>query len=188
MSESNRRHWDERYSELGMAPVDAEDSNPAPPIFAHVEHLFPSEGLALEVACGRGRGVAWMARRGLEVWAVDVSPVAIDLTRRLVQAYGVGDRCHLMVHDLDAGLPDTPPVDLLLCYLFRDERLDEALMDRLAPGGVLAVATLSEVDAGPGRFRARPGELREAFGSLEILDAGEAHGTAWLVARRSGSI
>lgn len=89
-----------------------------------------------------------------------------------------------MVHDLDAGLPDTPAMDLVLCYLFRDERLDRPLMELLRPGGVLAVTSLSEVGAGPGRFRARPGELREAFGSLEITDEGEADGTAWIVARR----
>lgn len=186
MSEADRRHWDERYAEAGMAPLEEGDSNPPPPVFAHVEHLFPTEGRALEIACGRGRGVAWLARRGLEVWGVDASPVGIDLARRLVEAYGVADRCHLAVHDLDGGMPEGPPADLVLCYLFRDERLDEALMDRLAPGGVLAVAVLSEVGAGPGRFRARPGELRDAFGRLEILEEGEGEGMAWLLARRPG--
>ncbi|MFP3915524.1 MAG: class I SAM-dependent methyltransferase [Actinomycetota bacterium] len=184
MSEADRRRWDERYRELGMAPVDRADSNPGPPVFAHVEHLLPRAGRALEIACGRGQGVAWLARRGMEVWAVDVSGEAIELTRRLVEAYGVASRCHLQVWDLDGGLPDTPEMDLILCYLFRDPRLDRALTDRLAPGGVLAIATLSEVGAGPGRFRARPGELEEAFGHLEIMEAGEADGTAWAVARR----
>lgn len=186
MSEADRRHWDERYAELGMAPVDADDANLPPPVFAHVEHLFPTEGRALEIACGRGRGVVWLARRGLEVWGVDVSPVGIDLARRLAEAYGVAGRCHLAVHDLDRGLPGGPPADLVLCYLFRDERLDEALMGRLAPGGVLAVAVLSEVGVGPGRFRARPGELADAFSRLEILEDGEREGMAWLVARRPG--
>lgn len=184
MSEADRLRWDERYRELGMASLEEAGSNPPPPIFSGVEHLFPGEGRALEVACGRGRGVAWLARRGLEVWAVDVSPVAIDLTRRLVEAYGVEDRCHLAVHDLDQGLPDTPPMDLVLCYLFRDPRLDPDMMERLEPGGVLAVATLSEVGAGAGRFRAGPGELRRAFSKLDLLDEGEVDGTAWLLARR----
>lgn len=183
MSATDRADWDARYAELGMAPADGGFDEP-PPAFSHAVHLFPTAGRALEVACGRGRGVVWLARRGLEVWAVDVSPVAIDLSRRLVVAAGVADRCHLAVHDLDDGLPATPPVDLLLCYLFRDSELDGAMEERLAPGGMLAIATLSEVGAEPGRFRVRSGELLDAFSGLDVLDHGEADGMAWLLGRR----
>jgi 2-polyprenyl-3-methyl-5-hydroxy-6-metoxy-1,4-benzoquinol methylase len=182
MSEDDRRHWDERYAEGGIAPVG--DHGP-PPAFVSVQHLFPSEGLALDLACGRGRASVWLAMRGMDVVGVDVSPVAIDLARELARLSGVTDRCRFGVHDLDQGLPEGSQVDLVLCHKFRDPDLDLALMDRLAPEGLLAVVTLSEVDAGPGRFRARPGELREAFGSLEVLAEGEADGMAWLIGRKS---
>jgi hypothetical protein len=59
------------------------------------------------------------------------------------------------------------------------------MMERLAPGGLLAVAVLSEVGVGPGEFRVRPGELRDAFGRLEILDHGEGDGMARILARRA---
>jgi hypothetical protein len=58
------------------------------------------------------------------------------------------------------------------------------MMERLAPGGLLAVAVLSEVGAGPGEFRAQPGELRVVFAPLEILDEGEGEGMARILARR----
>jgi SAM-dependent methyltransferase len=141
--------------------------------------------LALDIACGRGRASVWLAMRGMDVLGVDVSSVAIDLARELARLSGVTDRCRFVVHDLDDGLPPGPPVSLVLCHKFRDPHLDLALIDRLAPEGLLAVATLSEVDAEPGRFRARPGELREAFGSLEVLAGGEADGIAWLIGRKS---
>jgi SAM-dependent methyltransferase len=121
----------------------------------------------------------------MEVHGVDVSPVAVDLARQLAVLSGVGDRCSFEVVDLDNGLPEGPQVDLLLCYLFRTPDLDRAIVGRLAPGGVLAVTVLSEVGAGPGPFRARAGELNEAFGGLDLLVQGEADGTAWLVGRRS---
>lgn len=130
----------------------------------------------------------WLARRGMDVWAVDVSPVAIDLARELTSLSGVADRCRFDVVDLDDGLPEGPPVNLVLCYLFRDQRLDRAVMERLAFGGLLAVAVLSEVGAGPGEFRARPGELRDAYGEFGILDDGEGEGMAWILARRPGSV
>jgi len=183
VTEADRHHWDRRYSERGIAPV-SENGPPPPPVFAHVEHLFPIEGRALELACGRGRGAVWLASRGMDYWGVDVSPVGIDLARELASLSGMADRCRFDVVDLDDGLPEGPPVDLLFCYLFRDPRLDQAMMERLAPGGLLAVAVLSEVGVGPGSFRARPGELRGAFGGLEILDGGEREGMARILARQ----
>ena len=166
-----------------MAPLD--EQGPLPPsTFAHVEHLFPTEGTALELACGRGRGAVWLASRGMDYWGVDVSPVGIALARNLTSLYGLDDRCQFDVVDLDEGLPSGPPVNLVFCHLFRDPRLDGAIIERLAPGGMLAVAVLSEVGAGPGEFRARSGELRDAFGRLEIVDEGEGDGIAWILARR----
>jgi SAM-dependent methyltransferase len=181
VSEEDRRDWDERYAAGGMAPADAQGP---PPVFADHGHLFPTKGDALELACGRGRGAVWLAGRGMDYHGVDISPVATDLARQLVAAQGLADRCRFEVHDLDHGLPPGPRVDMLFCYLFRDPGLDVAMVDRLKPGGLLATAVLSEVDAEPGRFRARPGELREAFASLEILVEGEGDGMAWLIGRK----
>ncbi|MGH8952469.1 MAG: class I SAM-dependent methyltransferase [Acidimicrobiia bacterium] len=183
MSEEDGRHWDERFAELGMAPLA--ETGP-PPAFAPFAHLFPSEGSALDIACGRGRASVWLAKRGMDVLGVDASSVAIGFASELARLSGVADRCRFLVHDLDDGLPDGPRVDLVLCHKFRDPVLDLALMDRLAPEGLLAVATLSEVGAEPGRFRARPGELSEAFAALEVLAEGEADGIAWLIGRKNG--
>ncbi|MEX1038415.1 MAG: class I SAM-dependent methyltransferase [Acidimicrobiia bacterium] len=181
MSETDRSEWDRRYGEDGMAPLD--EAGP-PPVFAAHEDLFPTTGDALELACGRGRAAVWLAGRGLDYHGVDVSPVAVDLARKLVAHHGLSDRCRFDVHDLDHGLPDGPEVDLVFCYLFRDPALDDSIVDRLKPGAVLATAALSEVGAGPGRFRARAGELRNAYSSLELLAEGEGDGIAWLIGRR----
>ena len=180
MSRDDRLHWDERHREHGLEP----DGPAPPPVFAPHELAFPTVGTALELACGRGRSAVWLAARGLEVWGVDVSPVAVELAKELADRHGVADRCTFDVVDLDGGLPEGPPVDVVLCNWFRDVRLDRAIVDRLTPGGLLALAVLSEVDVGPGAYRARPGELRAAFVDLEVLVEGEASGQAWLLARR----
>ena len=182
MSDQDRDHWDDRYRETRVAPIG--DHGP-PPALMPAAHLIPSTGSALEIACGRGRAAVWLAMRGIQVWGVDVSPVAIRLARRLARSNAVADHCRFDVFDLDGGLPEGPPVDLILCHLFRDPRLDQAIIERLSPGGILAIAVLSEVDAGPGPFRAAPGELTAAFSPLEILASGEATGTAWLVGERA---
>jgi SAM-dependent methyltransferase len=180
VTEQDRLRWDETYSH----PRDLPDATPGPPaLFAGYELLFPTAGYALDLACGRGQASVWLAARGLTVWGLDVSPVAVHLAGSLAARNGVGDRCRFDVVDLDCGLPSGPRADVIICHRFRDGRLDEAVRERLAPGGMLAIAVLSEVDHGPGPFRAAPGELRAAFSDLTIVADGEAGGEAWLLAR-----
>lgn len=177
MSEDDRRRWDERYEHAaGIIPG-------IPSSFVGHEHLFPTSGRALDVACGTGASSVWLATRGLDVLGVDVSPVAIHRARDLAMRHDVGERCRFEIVDLDDGLPEGPSLDVLVCHLFWDERLVQPMLDRLAPGGLLAVAAKSEVDAGPGRFRVPAGTLADVFASLDILAEGEADGLAWLLAR-----
>jgi 2-polyprenyl-3-methyl-5-hydroxy-6-metoxy-1,4-benzoquinol methylase len=185
----DQARWDARYARQGPVPLD--EVRPPPRLASHLHHLPPG-GHALDVACGRGATAVSLARQGLHVRGVDVSPVAVDQARRLARLAGVAQRCRFDVVDLDAGLPGGPPVDVVVCHMFRDPRLDRALIERLAPGGLLAVVALSEVGATPGRFRVPPGALTAAFAELDVVAAGEGGGEAWLVARardrRAGAV
>lgn len=124
------------------------------------------------------------ASRGMKVWGIDVSPVAINFARELAELSGLSELCRFDVHDSDEGLPQGEADDLVFCCLFRNSQLDQPMVDRLAPGGLLAVACLSEVDASSGEFRIPRGELREAFGGLKVLDEGEADGMARILTRK----
>ncbi|MBW0019150.1 MAG: class I SAM-dependent methyltransferase [Mycobacterium sp.] len=180
MTDEDRRRWDERYARDAGEPRAAVGP---PALFAANADVFPRAGRALDVACGTGSGAVWLARRGLDVLGLDISPVAIRQARDLARHSGIGERCRFDVVDLDDGLPDGPPVAVILCHKFRDRRLDRAIIERLAPGGLLAIATLSEIGAGPGPFRAAAGELSAAFTELDVVAAGEGGGYAWLLAR-----
>jgi SAM-dependent methyltransferase len=180
VTREDRRRWDERYTSQGPALVAAAEP---PGVFGTYAEAFPTTGRALDLACGQGLGTVWLARRGLNVWGLDVSPVAITQARELAERNGVGDRCRFDVVDLDEGLPAGPLVDVILCHKFRDRRLNQAIIGRLAPGGLLAIAVLSEVGAAPGPFRAVAGELPAAFADLDLVAAGEGDGYAWLLGR-----
>lgn len=177
MSQQDRTRWDAAYADRATLPRPA-----LPEVFAGHESLFPRTGSALDIACGTGASAVWLAQRGLDVLGFDISAVAIARARALAERAGVAVRFEAV--DLDDGLPSGAPVNLVLCHRFRDSRLDGAIIDRLTPGGLLAICVLSEVGAEPGRFRAGPGELRTAFGALQELAGGEGDGRAWLLARK----
>lgn len=176
MTSTDRLRWDERHS-AGAFPTPR-----LPEVFAPHHVLFPTAGVGLDLACGRGGAAVWLAARGLDVLGVDVSPVGIERAREFACGNGIG--CRFEVFDLDDGLPPGPPADVILCLRFRDPRLDAAVAERLAPGGLLAVTALSEVGARPGPFRVRAGELPASFAGLRKIAAGEGGGYAWLLARR----
>jgi SAM-dependent methyltransferase len=180
VTREDQRRWDARYTTKG--PVSGGAAGP-PGVFADHADVFPTIGRALDIACGPGLATVWLAQRGLDVVGLDISSVAIRQARDLARRSGVEQRCRFDVVDLDDGLPDGPPVDVIVCHRFRDRRLDRAIIERLAPGGLLATTALSEVGAEPGPFRAAPGELAVAFADLDVIAAGEGQGQAWLLAR-----
>lgn len=153
--------------------------------------MLTSAPTALEIACGAGRASVWLAQNGADVSGYDISPVAIEQARALAAEAGVADRCRFAAADFDSGLPPGPAVDLVLCHLFRDAALYPAMVDRLLPGGVLAIAVLSAVGGETGPFRAEAGELKRAFcddngagGRLDEIASHEGDGVAWLLARK----
>ncbi len=180
MSDDDRERWDARHA------VVADDVPMPPDALRGREHLVPSAGRALDVACGRGAITVWLAGRGLAVDAVELSDVALAAAAALAARTEVRDRVRWWHHDLDAGLPDgcAGPYDLIVCQRFRDPALYSVLATRLAIGGLLVITVLSEVGDAPGAWRAAPGELISAFRGWDVLAHQEADGEAALVARR----
>jgi SAM-dependent methyltransferase len=182
VSDADRARWDARHAAArppSPAPPGALMGAPA------LADAVPITGHALDVACGRGAVAVWLSRRGLTVDAVDISSAGLAAGARLAAASGVAARIRWIAHDLDGGLPAgcTGPYDVVVCQLFRDPARYGDLRAVLAPGGVLAVSVLSQVGAGPGPFRAAPGELRAAFRGLDVLLDRETDGEAMLLAR-----
>lgn len=179
MAVADREHWDSAHATLGVG-------TPVPPDALRARsELVPSAGRALDVACGRGSVAVWLAGRGLDVVAVDVSPAGLAAGAALADARGV--RVRWVEADLDGGFPaDHGTYDLVVCQRFRDPALYPALRAALAPGGLLVLTVLSEVGDDGGRFRAAPGELLAAFPDLEVLAHHEGGGEAHLLGRAPG--
>jgi 2-polyprenyl-3-methyl-5-hydroxy-6-metoxy-1,4-benzoquinol methylase len=78
--------WDERYS--GEEKVWSGDPNPQ--LVAEVAGLTP--GTALDVGCGEGGDVIWLAREGWTVTGADFSVAGLARAARHAEAAGVADQ------------------------------------------------------------------------------------------------
>lgn len=166
MSEDERQSWDARYATGDYQPRPAA----GPFLEAWIDRLPP--GRALDIACGAGRHAMRLAEAGLDVEAVDVSAVAVDMARTEAERKGL--QVTWVVADLDEHrLPDGA-FDVITVIRYVNRQLWPRLIDALAPGGWLLVEhhmkTTADVD-GPGspEFRLGPQELLEAFAALRVL-------------------
>ncbi len=179
--ETDRERWDRRYAgrRTGVTSM--------PKGLDGV--VLPVGGRCLDVACGLGEQSLWAAMQGYEVVALDGSALAIDALRAAATEHGLADRIDARVVDLDGGLPArlAGACMLVICQRFRDVTLYPALVEALAPGGVLVITVLSRAGAeSPGPFHAPPGELADSFAALDVdvISHVEGNGEATLVVCR----
>lgn len=173
MSADDRAKWDQRWSEERDLPRSV------PSWVAELADELPRTGRGLDVAAGAGRMAVFMARRGLEVDAVDISPVGLALAREAARDEGL--KLKTVVRDLVSdGLPDGQ-YDLIACFHYRQAGLFPKLVQALSPGGVLLaeVETLRTLERTPKidqsrRPLAEPNELLRAAEGLEITFYREA--------------
>jgi len=134
-------------------------------------HLIAPAARVLDVACGHGRHVHWMARAGHRVTAIDRDPALLAPLAGLAET---------LQADLEAGPWPLPgrrfDAVVVTHYLWRP--LFPALKQAVAPGGLLIYETFAQAHTALGRprrpeFLLRPGELIDV-----VRDAGTAAGQA----------
>ena len=135
--------------------------------------LLPTRGRALDIACGAGRDVAWLAARGLATIGLDVLPDALPraaLLARAASALAADAPMHpragtafICAQAERAPLRDEG-LDLVTGFRFLDRTLFARAHGWLRPGGQILWETFSTrtpLDCHPRRtaFRLAPGEL-----------------------------
>ena len=137
-SEFGAAYWEDRYRHGG----GASRRDPSPSLLAEASDLPP--GHALDAGCGWGADALWLASRGWQVTAVDVSPAAIDQARQTAEATDsdAAARVTWTPADLTTWEP-ADRFDLVTSHYVHVPGPPEALFARLAswvaPGGTLLV-------------------------------------------------
>ena len=133
-----KEHWEDHYGER-----DRVWSGRVNAAFAEiVEPLKP--GTALDLGCGEGGDAMWLAERGWQVVAVDISETALQRAAEDADARGVGNRIEFQAHDLSEGFPegafDLVSAQFLHSTLPLDRtRIFQRAADVIRPGGLLLI-------------------------------------------------
>lgn len=159
------------------APWPEQSRRPAPWLVDHAA-MLPREGRALDVACGRGRHAIWLAERGLTTLAVDRNEEAVRDLNEAARAKGLPLTAEL--RDLESGPVSFPhfAFDVVVVVHYLHRPLFPALIDALAPGGVLVYETFTRAQAARGKptnpdFLLESGELLDLVRPLEVLASRE---------------
>lgn len=170
MGRGDRERWDDRHR--------AEPGGDDPPEWLVLAaDVLPVPGDALDLACGGGQALAWLAARGWRGTGVDVSPVALAAARARAPHVAWVEA------DLDDWAPDRA-WELVACLRYWSRELVPKIRRAIVPGGLLVAEALTR--ARSVRFGVDPGELLRAFSDWDVLEYRERPGsaTARLLARR----
>ncbi|MHB1083475.1 MAG: SAM-dependent methyltransferase [Thiobacillus sp.] len=128
--------WNERYA------TDDYIFGTAPNVFLASQAGLIRPGMhALAIADGEGRNGVWLAEQGVQVHAIDVSPVALEKARKLATARGVSLDFE-QADVLDWAWPEAA-YDLVAAIFIQfvpppeRDRIIEGIRRTLIPGGVL---------------------------------------------------
>jgi SAM-dependent methyltransferase len=152
-------------------------------------HLLPRGGSVLDVASGRGRHALYLVARGWHVHAVDRDGEALAAARIVAEGLrestspestGIPGVLTTSVVDLEAGAPSLGHrcYHAVIVFNYLHRPLLGAIVDAVAPGGVLIYETFTTQQATRGRptnpaFLLRPGELPTLVQPLRVLRSRE---------------
>lgn len=167
IEEDLREKWDRIYRSRGgeVPPEPAQ-------VLAENTHLLPAAGGALDLAAGLGGNALYLARRGLETHAWDISTEAMTRLEALAASLALPVRTE--VRDVIRCPPPPETFDVVVVSRFLERSLTPFLIQALKPGGLLFYQTYT-LDKDPGVGPSDPAylllsnELLDLFRELRLL-------------------
>jgi tellurite methyltransferase len=161
MSEKDAEKWNRHFR--------ACEASVAEPSFVLSEyaHLLPQQGEALELAAGLGGNALYLAQRGLNSTAWDISTVAMDKLASRAADEGVSLSCE--VRDVIAQPPAAQSYDVIVVSRFLERDLCPDLSDALRPGGLLFYQTFTREKDDPTIGPINPAYLLERNELLRLF-------------------
>lgn len=173
--------WDERYS----SATSVWSGNVNPTLSDAIGGFTP--GTSLDLGCGEGGDVVWLAQNGWDALGVDLSAVAVERARKRADEAGVTKAAHFIAADLSTWRPPSGETFTLITASFFQSpvRLERGAILReiaghVAPGGHLVVVSHA---APPPWHAGGSGGPKHFFSPEDELDLLDLDPARWEVLR-----
>jgi len=189
--QDERTSWDRRYRE-GSHGSEEPDPFLVSAYSEFIEPLFPTGGVALDIAGGVGRHAIWLAQHGWRVTLADISEVGIAKARG--NAGEFAEQIDFQVRDVSNFSAGKEQFDLILVFFYLERTIFPELVKALGPGGLLLYKTYTRLHPKFGRGPTHPmhlleeNELLRSFAGLTVLHYHETvrdRGVAEFVGRKT---
>lgn len=164
VTKDEQSRWNAKADARNVGPGE----EPAAIVRDALDDLPP--GRALDVATGHGRNAIFLAERGWEVDAIDISRAMLDPAYERATDRSVS--VNWILADIDDYCFPTDAYDVITVSYFDARDRLSAVKDALVPGGVLCyehhLLTDDDTAAPSARYRFEPGELRTRCADLSI--------------------
>ncbi len=169
VSKEERKNWEQRYSSHDYKPRE----KPSDLLTQWIDRLPP--GKALDLACGTGRNSIFLAEKGYEVTAIDISPAAIEMAKNKAREKAL--KINWIAADLEK-YKISGQYDIILSFFYVNKKMVPNIIKSLNTGGILIFVShilpaIPSEESNTHRFRFKPGELRELFKGLKVLQYDE---------------
>lgn len=163
-----REKWNKKYEERIKNSGAAKPNERLEPLLSQLQG-----GIALDLACGLGANSFLLAKNGFEVYAYDVSEVAVDYIKKISHEQRLPIQAK--VYDLSKfeQLSIEPQsIDLVVMTHYLERSLFPHLKSILKEGGYFFMETFYKSSVKkdfPERFKLDSQELRKVFTDWKIL-------------------
>lgn len=155
--EEQQRNWDkEHQNPTVLHQMDSEKPSGGVVDFWETFAKEKSPKTGIEMGCGKGRNVIWLAKQGVDMIGFDFSPAAIREAQTRAEKAGIADRAHFAVRDATKmwQFPENSFDIAIDCFALTDIESEEGRANAirefyrvLKPGGYLMAYLLSTDDA-----------------------------------------
>lgn len=167
--QEDKEKWNKRYLQMQM-PLESSD------IIRESTMLLPHSGRALDIACGNGRNARFLASCGLDVRAIDISDIAINLANKLYREsnnHQTKGSLELLCLDLDSYHIEPKSYDVICNFYFLNRDILYQIPSALKPNGLVFLETFEEnkdyptnIDSAKTLYQ---DELLEVFKDCQII-------------------
>ena len=152
LPEQDREKWNSKYLKSNG------NSDPSEILEKYI--YLVSHGNALDLACGNGRNSRFLAQKGFQVDAVDISNVAIN------HLAGQDPRINVICQDIDTWQIPQDRYQIIINIRFMDRRLFPMIQNGLKPGGTIIFESFIDKKK---EYCLEPNELLHAFESFHVV-------------------